>query len=59
MLSEKQMDIDTLISAFSDLQNQAIAVPQRVGFFERRGAKPIWCIIPAKRPLNSVEQGRS
>jgi hypothetical protein len=31
------MDIDTLISAISDLQNQALTVPQRVGFPERRG----------------------
>jgi len=36
----KQMDFNTLISAIFDLQNQAVTVPQRVGFFERRGGKP-------------------
>jgi hypothetical protein len=35
------MDIDTLISAISDLQNQAVGAPQLVGFFEGRGGKPI------------------
>jgi hypothetical protein len=28
------MDIDTLISAISDPQNQAVTVPQRMWFFE-------------------------
>jgi hypothetical protein len=31
----------TLISAISDLRNQAATAPQRVGFFERRCAEPI------------------
>jgi hypothetical protein len=35
------MDNDTLISAISDLQNQAVTVPQRAGFFERRRGDPI------------------
>jgi hypothetical protein len=35
------MDNDTLISAISDLQNQAVTAPQRVGFFEGRGGKLI------------------
>jgi hypothetical protein len=35
------MDNDTLISAISDLQNQAVTVPPRVGFFERRGGMAI------------------
>jgi hypothetical protein len=35
------MDNDTLISEISDLQNQMVTVPQRVGFFERRGGNPI------------------
>jgi hypothetical protein len=26
------MDVNTMISAISDLQNQAVSVPQRVGF---------------------------
>jgi hypothetical protein len=30
-------DGKTLISIISDLQNQAVTVPPRVGFFERRG----------------------
>jgi hypothetical protein len=36
-----QLDIDTPISAISDLQNQTVTVPQQVGFFERRRGKPI------------------
>jgi hypothetical protein len=31
----------TLISIICDLQNQTVTVPQRVGFSERRGGKPI------------------
>jgi len=45
---KKQMNIDTLISAISDLQNQAVTAPQRVGFFEGRGGKPSQGIVPAK-----------
>jgi len=32
---------ETQISVISDLQNQVVTVPQRVGFFERRGGKLI------------------
>jgi len=31
----------TRISAISDLQNQAVTVPQRVGIFEGGGESPI------------------
>lgn len=41
MLFEKQMDNDTLICGISDLQNQAVTMPQRLGFFEAVAGRAI------------------
>ena len=48
----------TLISAIFDLQNQAVTVPERAGFFERRVGTPNLGHCQQSVSLNALEQGR-